>query len=150
MKILRYALLMAASLVLPGCNDEMPGPTAPVAYAVVAGPWQGNVSYQALVGFYVEAPCPEQPVTVQFQQEGRRVTGTIQADCLTAQFEGEVAQNLTISGRVTRVFDGQTFSARLTGSLVGSPVSQIEAETEVLETAPGGFQSESFRLRLTR
>jgi hypothetical protein len=47
MKIIRYAMLVAATLVLPACNDEIVGPTAPVHYPVVAGPWQGNVSYQA-------------------------------------------------------------------------------------------------------
>ena len=149
MKIIRYALLIATTLVLPACNDEIVGPTAPVSYPVVAGPWQGNVSYEPLVGFYEEAPCPGQSVTVQLQQEDRRISGAIQAECVTAQFEGTVQQNLTIRGRVTQVVDGLVYSADLTGSLVGSPVSQIEAGTEIFVN-PNGWRREAIHLRLTR
>lgn len=149
MKFIRYALLIAASLVLPACNDDV-GPTAPLQSPAVAGPWQGNVSYQALVGFYVDPPCPDQPVTVQLQQQGRMVSGTIQAECVTAQFEGTVS-NLTINGRVTQVMpEGEVYSAILRGSLVGSPVSQIEAGTEIFTTTSSGIQREAFRLILTR
>lgn len=148
MKSIRYTLLIAASLVLPACNDDV-GPTAPLQPSpVVAGPWQGSVSYEPLVGFYEEAPCPDQPVTIQLQQDGRTVSGTIQAECVTAQFEGTVS-NLRISGRVTQVLDGQVYSANLTGSLVGSPVSQIEAGTEIFVN-PNGWRREAIHLRLTR
>jgi hypothetical protein len=149
MKLIRCALLIATSLVLPACNDDV-GPTAPLQSSpVVAGPWQGNVSYEPLVGFYEEAPCPDQPVTIQLQQEDSRVSGTIQAECVTAQFEGTVQRNLTIRGRVTQVLDGQVYSANLTGSLVGSPVSQIEAGTEIFVN-PNGWRREAIHLRLTR
>lgn len=148
MKFIRYALMIAASLVLPACNDDV-GPTAPLQSPAIAGPWQGNVSYQALVGFYEDPPCPEQPVTVQLQQQGRTLSGTIQAECVTAEFRGIVNPNLTIRGVVTQVLDGQVYSASLDGSLVGSPVSQIEAGTEIF-TATSGWRREALQLRLTR
>lgn len=148
MKSVRYALMFAACLVLPACNDDM-GPTAPVQSPEVSGSWQGTVSYQALVGFYVDPTCPDQPVTVQLQVEGSTVTGTIQAECVTAQIEGRV-YNQTIRARVTQVVDGEPpYTAVLDGSFVGFPVSQIEASTEIFVNS-NGWQRESFTLRLAR
>lgn len=147
MKSVRCALMIAACLVLPACNDDA-GPTAPVQYPQVAGSWQGTVTFEPLVGFYADPSCPEQLVTIHLQQQGRAVSGTFQADCVTVQFEG-TAYGEIISGRLTQEVDGTVYVSVLRGSLVGTPVSQIEAGAGIFVN-PNGWQREGLHLRLTR
>jgi hypothetical protein len=142
----RLVLLIAAALVLPSCNDE-PGPTAPDPTPLLGGTWQGTVRFDPVVRFYYDDQpvCPDQPVTVVFRQQEQTFDGTIEADCVTAQFQGRIESGHGLRGKATQGI----YAASLAGSFAGFPVSEVVLDIGSF-TNPTGSQRGGIHLRLHR
>src|SRR5512141_3176138 len=99
---------LAAALALASCHGDS-GPTAPEQPTpLLSGTWHGNVHFKSPVSFYYdEGSCPDQPVTVSIHQQCLAVGGTIQADCVSAQFEATIGPSLRVmSGTATQTVAG--------------------------------------------
>ena len=152
----------ALALILPAlaCHDS--GPTAPVVQSApipdVAGAWTGTV--RTLEASGDEGPlCPAEPVSVGIERtsgpNGRFFHASIQADCVTANFNGVFVApvNQTLSGTVTYELDGVTYQAVLKAALDGGSTTRMSATTSMFQhpLADGGvLLRDSLRFELSR
>lgn len=157
-----YFLLMTLTLAAAACGDS--SPTAPVVQPTaaprVAGTWSGTVKSLEVVDPWDVGPvCQNQHVTVELTQgdgsESRFLHGTVQAACITAQFGGTLVGDLgqTIQGKLAFEAGGVSYFATLNGTLEGSPVSRISAQTSVFtwSSSDGSSRrSDSIQLELSR
>ena len=146
-------LVLAAATVL-SCHDDS-GPTAPQQQQTpeLAGSWLGSVHYKAPVAFYYdEGSCPDQSVTVMIHQTGMAIDGTIQAACVTAQFEATIGPSLRVAyGTATETVNGATYTATLTLNMVianGAILRMIGTTTPF--TSSTGGQQDAIVLTLSR
>ena len=145
-------LALAASMVL-SCHDDS-GPTAPQQQTPqLAGSWLGSVHYKAPVAFYYdEGSCPDQSVTVTINQSGMEIDGTIQAACVTAQFEATIGPSLKVAyGTATQTVKGVTYTATLTLNLIAANgnILRMSGSTTPFTSSTGG-QLDSVVLTLGR
>jgi hypothetical protein len=132
---------LAASLAL-SCHGDS-GPTAPEQPTVqLAGTWHGTVHYKSPVGFYYdESRCPDQAVTVSINQHGSAIDGTIQAPCVTAQFEATIGpRSFAAHGRASETVNGIFYTSELTLNLIlqNGERKQIEGSSTPFQSATGG------------
>lgn len=153
MKTVRNVLLIAAGCLLSACADET-GPTATAAAPLMAGTWKGTVTCEGRSG----------PVTVKFEQTDSVVNGStrwggsgICNSCgSTALIYARLVEGLpwsisgTVSYKSSLCYPYYDYSAVLTGSLEGSPVSRISARTGTFKSkqAPGGKADERSGIQL--
>jgi hypothetical protein len=145
-------LVLAAATVL-SCHDDS-GPTAPQQQTPqLAGSWLGSVHYKAPVAFYYdEGSCPDQSVTVTISQTGMAIDGTIQAACVTAQFEATIGPSLRVAyGTATETVNGATYTATLTLNMViaNGAILRMTGTTTPFTSSTGG-QRDSLVLTLGR
>lgn len=155
MKAARLVLVIAASLSVADCRDET-GPTAPAAPApVIAGTWNGTVT--------CDKNGRRSPVTVKFEQRGpdlRVVSGSMTRfncdGCGTNQIYARLVEALpwgitgTVSYKSVWCYPYYDYSASLTGSLEGSPVSRISARTGPFKSNRAGSKERpGIQLELT-
>ena len=146
-------LAMTASLVL-SCHGDS-GPTAPEQPTPqLAGSWQGNVHFNAPVSFYYdEASCPDQPVTVSINQHGLAIDGSIQAQCVTAQFQATIGPSFRVAyGTATQTAAGVSYTANLTLNLLvdsNGSILRMSGSTTPFTSSTGG-QLDSVVLTLSR
>lgn len=150
MKRALFIVAFAAILALPSCHDDS-GPTAPEQPTpLLSGTWQGNVHFVSPVGFYYGDPiCPDQPVTVSIHQEGLAVGGTIQADCVTAQFEATIGPSLRVMTGTATQMGGYTATLQLNLAVQNGQVTQMGGSTTTFASSTGG-QLDSITLSLSR
>jgi hypothetical protein len=144
---------MTASLLL-SCHGDDSGPTAPEQPTVqLAGNWSGTVHYKSAVAFYYdEGTCPDQAVTLSINQHGSAIDGTIQAQCVTAQFQATIGPSLRVAyGSATQTVNGASYTATLTLNLLvqNGTILRMTGSTTPFTSATGG-QLDSLQLNLTR
>lgn len=145
-------LALSAGLVL-SCHDDS-GPTAPEQPApALGGSWHGTVHYKSAVAFYYdEGSCPDQAVTVTVNQSGTAIEGTIQAPCVTAQFQATIGPSLRVAfGTATQTVQGVSYTANLTLNLLleNGGVLRMSGSTTPFTSSTGG-QLDSVVLTLSR
>ncbi len=153
------------TVALSGCKDAETGPTGPPApprsgpVPSIGGTWTGTMK---------SGNRSTRPVTVAIDQPagGKSVTGTIKtADCSQGCQEWELSIHINAvleeaspwkiqgSANYHQIFSYPylNYSAPLSGTLEGSPASQISATTSDFQAAhQGGPGAEALRLEVAR
>ena len=132
---------LALILSALACHDS--GPTSPVAQSApipdVAGAWTGTVKTLEISGDEESPLCPAEPVSVEIERtsgpNGRIFHASIQANCVTANFNGEFVApaNKTLNGTVTYEVAGVTYQAVLNAALEGGSSTRMSATTSLFQ-----------------